>query len=651
MNLRLQKVSLGGLLIAVGIIYGDIGTSPLYTFQTILRNGVPITPDLVLGALSCVFWTLTLQTTFKYVIITLQADNNGEGGVFSLYALVRPYARNLSIPAMLGAATLLADGIITPPISVTSAIEGLGGVRGLERIMVPGHTLVIQIVLLIILLLFTFQRYGTDIVGRSFGPVMVLWFVLLASLGAVQIVHFPAILKGLNPYYGYRLLIDHPRGFWLLGAIFLCTTGAEALYSDLGHCGRRNIQVSWVFVKTALVLNYFGQGAWVLAAHKTDLGAINPFFAIVPSWLLLPSVMLATAATIIASQALISGSFTLISEAIRLGFWPRVAVKHPTDIRGQIYIPSINWLLCGGCFAVVLYFQTSERMTAAYGFSITIAMLMTTLLMAYFLRYVKMYPVWLVTAIVGVFVVVETSFFVANAVKIVNRLAFIVVEVGLFGTMYIWWRGRQISSRYTPLTEVAPFSLALGDLSADTTIPKYATHLIYLTGSTNRGHVEKKILDSIFARQAKRADVYWFVHVEFTDEPLTTAYHVEVLAKDKVIRVDFRLGFRVQPRINFLLRKLVEEMGERQDLTNYSALHRLGESDIRDDFRFVVLEEFLSYENELPWRQEWLMSNYFNLKRMARSNLQAYGLDASDAVVEQVALIISPISQVKLEPF
>lgn len=398
---HIKKVSFAGLLITLGIIFGDIGTSPLYTFQAILKEGGAADAGLVFGAISCVFWTLTLQTTFKYILITLQADNKGEGGIFSLYALVRRYGKKLMFPAIIGAGTLLADGIITPPISVSSAIEGLSGVKGLEHIIVPGNHLVIGLVLGIIVLLFVFQRFGAKIVGGAFGPIMFLWFLMLGFLGMNQIMHYPEIFKALSPVYGIKLLTLHPKGFWLLGAVFLCTTGAEALYSDLGHCGRRNIQVSWIFVKTTLVLNYLGQGAWVLAQGKTKLADdINPFFEIVPHGYLLPAIILATAATIIASQALISGSFTLISEAISLNFWPKVRVKYPTTVRGQIYIPSINWILCVGCILVVLYFQTSEKMTAAYGFSITIAMLMTTILMYYFLRYVKHWPLWLVVIIV-----------------------------------------------------------------------------------------------------------------------------------------------------------------------------------------------------------------------------------------------------------
>ena len=356
MKISLKRASGPGILIALGIIYGDIGTSPLYTLQTILTEGGGINKGLVFGAISCIFWTLTLQTTFKYVIITLQADNHGEGGVFSLYALVRRYGKFLVYPAIIGAGTLLADGIITPPITVTSAIEGLSMVKGFEQHIVPGNTLVIEIVLVIMLLLFLFQRFGTKVVGGAFGPIMFLWFTMLGYAGIRQILLYPGVVAALNPVYGLRLLIEHPHGFWLLGAIFLCTTGAEALYSDLGHCGRHNIYWSWTFVKISLVLNYLGQGAWAMLRHQPDLGGVNPFFAIVPPQFLLVSVIIATVASIIASQALISGSFTLISEAISLGFWPRVKLKYPTDVRGQIYIPSINWILFVGCSLVVLYF-------------------------------------------------------------------------------------------------------------------------------------------------------------------------------------------------------------------------------------------------------------------------------------------------------
>src|ERR1700744_6101808 len=563
MNPHLKKLSAAGLLITLGIIFGDIGTSPLYVFQTLLTEGAKggkIDEGFVLGSISCIFWTLTLQTTFKYIFITLQADNKGEGGIFSLYALVRRYGKWLAIPAIIGAGTLLADGIITPPISVTSAIEGLNNVPALAASFVPGSRLILGIVIGIMLLLFFFQQFGTKVVGSAFGPVMLMWFIMIGALGTLQVMHYPQIFKALSPYYGARLLIDHPKGFWLLGAVFLCTTGAEALYSDLGHCGRKNIQVSWIFVKTTLVLNYLGQGAWVLMQHKDSLGGANPFFAIVPHWFLIPSVFIATAASIIASQALISGSFTLINEAISLNFWPKVTVKFPTDVRGQIYIPSINWILCLGCFLVVLYFRTSESMTAAYGFSITVAMLMTTILMYYFLRYVKHLPIWLVVPILIVFVSVESAFFVANAVKIVKRLFFLVFEVGLIFTMYIWYHARKINNRFLNFIDLGEHLPLLDGLSKDESIPKFSSHLIYLTKANRPHQIEEKILYSIFSHNPKRADVYWFVHIERTDEPYTMEYGVEELVNDKVIRVEFRLGFRVQQRVGLMFRKVVTEM-------------------------------------------------------------------------------------------
>jgi len=643
-----KKITTAGLLITLGIIFGDIGTSPLYTFQTILNEGGKISSELVLGAISCVFWTLTLQTTFKYVLITLQADNRGEGGVFSLFALVRRYGKKLVYPAIIGAGTLLADGIITPPISVTSAIEGLNSVKGLEHIIVPGNNLVVELVLVILLLLFVFQRFGTKVVGGSFGPIMLVWFSMLAILGVSQIIHYPFVLKALSPHYGLELLIRHPKGFWLLGAVFLCTTGAEALYSDLGHCGRRNIQVSWIFVKTALVLNYLGQGAWVLLQQKSDLGGVNPFFAIVPHWFLVPSVFIAMAASIIASQALISGSFTLINEAISLNFWPKVTVKFPTDIRGQIYIPSINWILCTGCFLVVLYFRTSESMTAAYGFSITIAMLMTTILVYHFLRYVKHYSVWTVVPILIVFIIVESSFFVANAVKIVKRLFFLVFEVGLIFTMYIWHHARKINNRFLNFIDLKEYLPLFENLSKDNSIPKFSCHLIYLTKANRPAQIEEKILYSIFSHNPKRADVYWFVHIERTDEPYTMEYGVEELS-DKVIRVEFRLGFRVQPRVGLMFRRVVGEMICNKELDIEHRYPSLKKHNIAENFRYVILEKFLSYDNEFSVREGFILNSYFSMKKLALAEEKAFGLDSSETLVEKLPLLVAPTTKIKLQ--
>lgn len=643
-----KRISIAGLLVALGIIYGDIGTSPLYTFQTILTEGGTINKDLVFGAISCIFWTLTLQTTFKYVIITLQADNHGEGGVFSLYALVRRYGKNLVYPAIIGAGTLLADGIITPPITVTSAIEGLNMVKGMERHIVPGNNLVIEIVLVILLLLFIFQRFGTRVVGAFFGPIMFLWFTTMGVLGVKEILHFPQVFAGLNPVYGVRLLIEHPRGFWLLGAVFLCTTGAEALYSDLGHCGRGNIRVSWIYVKLTLVLNYLGQGAWALLQGKPVLNGINPFFAIVPSSLLLFGVLLATAASIIASQALISGSFTLISEAVSLGFWPRIKTKFPTDIRGQIYIPSINWILFTGCVLVVLYFRTSVAMTAAYGFSITIAMLMTTILMYSFLRYVKHYPFWIVGAIVTVFVVVEGSFFVANAIKLLKRLFFLVFEIGLITTMYVWYNARKITLKLLNYVNLKDYLPMLEHLSKDDSVPKFATNIVYLTKMKSHRLIERRIIDSIFSNPPKKGDLYWLVNFERADNPYTMEYDVEEIIKNKVIRVDFRLGFRIQPRFSIMLRHVIDKMVKNKELVIPRRFPTVQKDGV-GDFKFIILERFLSYDNEFTGKEKFILNNYFNMLRWARSDSEAYGIDVDQAVFEKVPLVVAPVTNIHLK--
>jgi KUP system potassium uptake protein len=652
MQSHIKQLSFAGAIITLGIIFGDIGTSPLYVFQTLLVEGGKINQDLVLGSISCIFWTLTLQTTFKYIFITLQADNHGEGGIFSLYALVRRYGKWLAIPAIIGAGTLLADGIITPPISVTSAIEGLSNVPALAASFVPGSKLILGIVIGIMLLLFFFQQFGTKVVGSAFGPVMLLWFLMIGILGAIQFAHNPGIIKAFNPYYGIRLLVVHPRAIYLLGAVFLCTTGAEALYSDLGHCGRKNIQVSWIFVKVALLLNYLGQGAWVLMQPAgKDFTNINPFYQLVPNphLLMIPCVALATMATIIASQALISGSFTLISEAVSMNFWPRITIKYPSNIRGQIYIPSINWILCFGCIAVLLYFKTVEHMTAAYGFSITIAMLMTTILMSYFMRFVKHWPLWIVVSILCVFLTVEFSFFIANVIKLLSRLFFVLFEIGLVFTMYIWFKARKINNRFLhfiDLKDQVPLLLAL---SADQTVSKYSTHLIYLTKANNAKQIEEKILYSIMSRKPKRADTYWFIHIETTNEPYTMEYSVDQIEPGKIIRVEFRLGFRIQPRVNVLYRKVIEDMVARKEIDITSHYESLNKFKVVADFRFVIMEKFLSYNNLFGVKDGFILNSYFAIKKLALSEAKAFGLDTSETYVEKIPMIVKPATNFVLK--
>ncbi|MBS1942232.1 MAG: KUP/HAK/KT family potassium transporter, partial [Bacteroidetes bacterium] len=451
-----QPLTWAGMVMTLGIVFGDIGTSPLYVFRAIVGATGPITEELVLGGLSCIFWTLTILTTFKYVLILLRADNRGEGGVFSLYALVRRYGKWLWLPTIIGAATLLADSIMTPSISVASAVEGLSGVKAFAGIIEPGNTQTVTVVVIIISLLFFFQRFGTQVVGFSFGPIMLVWFTMLILLGVPQILHNPHVLASINPIYGWRLLTQHPGGFWLLGAVFLCTTGAEGLYNDLGHCGRKNISTTWVFVKTALVCNYMGQGAWLLKHQGMDLGDMNPFFELMPPWFRFVGVGIATLAAIVACQALISGSFTLINEAITLNFWPRIRVKFPTEVRGQIYIPGVNWLLWAGCMGVMAYFRSSDNMETAYGFFILVAMLMTTVLLFGYLRFVRHWHLWMVLPLIGLFFTVELANLVANAVKILHYPLLLVGVVLVLGVMFIWFRARKIVNsfiQFVPLTD------------------------------------------------------------------------------------------------------------------------------------------------------------------------------------------------------
>jgi KUP system potassium uptake protein len=648
MHPNIKKVTAAGLLITLGIIFGDIGTSPLYVFSAIIGDR-PITQELVYGGISCVFWTLTLQTTFKYILLTLQADNKGEGGIFSLYALVWRYRHWLYFPAILGAATLLADGIITPPISVASAIEGLNGVHGLENIIVPGNSLTIGIVIGIITLLFFFQQFGTKIIGSAFGPIMFIWFGMIMFLGVIQILHFPNIMAALNPYYALNLLIRYPRGFWLLGAVFLCTTGAEALYSDLGHCGKKNIQVSWIFVKIALVANYFGQAAWLLNSGKTTLGTLNPFYEIVPHWFLLSAIIIATMATIIASQALISGSFTLISEAVSMNFWPRITIKYPTDIRGQIYIPSINWILYAGCVGMMLYFKDSSSMVVAYGFSITVAMIMTTTLMFYYMKFVKKWHPIIIALILCIFISVESSFCIANVVKLAARWKFLIFEISLVYVMYIWFKARKITNQFLQFENITSFVPALTNLSTNPLEPKYATHLVYLTKANNKKSIETRILESILSKRPKRADVYWLIHIERADDPYTMEYAIEEIEHDRIIRVEFKLGFRIQPRVNLLFRRVLQDMLDHHELDAGCGQSGFNKHNITADIRYVMIQRFLSVENEFSLKEGFILKSYFWLSRLGLSDKKAFGLDLSDTKIEKIPLVVTPIHTIPLK--
>ncbi|MHA8072102.1 KUP/HAK/KT family potassium transporter [Aquirufa ecclesiirivi] len=637
-----KKVTATSLLVALGIIYGDIGTSPLYVFKAIIGER-PIEETLVYGGISCVFWTLVFQTSVKYIWLTLQADNQGEGGIFSLYALVRQHGKNLVIPTILGATTLLADGIITPPISVASAVEGLVMVPGFESIPT------VPIVIVILSVLFFVQRFGTQKVGGTFGPIMVIWFSMLFILGISQVLQHPTVLHALNPFYAYQLLTQYPQGFWLLGAVFLATTGAEALYSDLGHCGVKNIRITWAFVKTCLITNYLGQAAWILHQGQQVLNGRNPFYELMPSWFLLGGVGIATMATIIASQALISGSFTMINEAVNLNFWPRVTVRQPTELKGQIFIPSVNSILWVGCILMILYFQSSSHMEAAYGFSITVAMMMTTYLLSYFLLYKLHWKRVYVYAIMALFTMIELSFFIANVAKIKERWMFLFFELFIFLTMYIWYYARKINNRFTKFIDLGKYVQQIKDLSEDELIPKFSTHLIYMTKANNRQDIEDKIIKSIFSKRPKRADVYWFLHIDRTEEPYTLSYSVHELVDDKVIKINLNIGFRIQPKTEFYFKKIVQDLVKNKELNLHIRPDGSTKYNAEPDFKFVIIEKFLSVENEFTLKEGLLLNSYFKLKRMGQRDEQAFGLDKSDVEIEYVPLVYQSMEQMELK--
>ncbi len=638
-HLDLQKLTFAGFLVSIGIVFGDIGTSPLYTYTAIIGDQT-ISELLALGGVSAIFWTLTFQTTLKYVFITLRADNKGEGGIFSLYTLIRKYKRWLLFPAIAGGSFLLADSIITPPISVSSAMEGL-------KPSFPDIP-IMPLVIGIIVLLFIIQRKGTSFLGKMFGPVMMIWFTMIAILGLGELIGNLSVFKALNPYYAYKLLSEHPGGFWLLGGVFLCTTGAEALYSDLGHCGRKNIQISWLYVKICLILCYFGQAAWLLDHVGTTLTNVSPFFGLVPSWFIFPAIAIATLATIIASQALISGSFTLVAEAIRLNLWPKLRVVFPSDEKGQIYIPVINWLLMFGCIAVVLLFKESKNMEAAFGLSVTLTMLMTTILLGFYLLTKKVNKVF-VYMLLLVFLTIEGAFLIANLKKFMHG-GWVTLFLGIliFIIMYIWYRAGEIRKKLQNFVPLDPYIPILKELSEDEKIPKYATNLVYLTSSNNSNQIEERSIHSILYKQPKRADVYWFVHINVVDEPYKMTYKTDIIAKEDIVWITFNLGFRVQPRINLLFRKVVEELVRTKEVNINSRYSSLDKHNISGDFKFVVMQRFLSFENELSFTNDFILRAYFLLKKISLPDEKEYGLDYSNVVIEKSPLILSSPKNINL---
>lgn len=627
----LNKVTFAGLLITIGIVFGDIGTSPLYVVKAIISGAEHFDKLLVYGALSCVFWTLTLQTTVKYVIITLRADNHGEGGIFALFALMKKKTIWAAVLTMIGGSALLADGVITPSITVTSSIEGL-------RLINPKIP-VLPVVLSIITALFFVQQFGSKFIGKSFGPIMVVWFAMLSTLGFVQLITYPEILNALNPVYVYDFLTQYPKGFILLGAVFLCTTGAEALYSDMGHCGIKNIRISWIFVKISLLLNYFGQGAWLML-HPEPVHDLNPFYSIMPDWFLFPGILISTAAAVIASQALITGSYTLISEAVSLNFWPKIKVLHPTTIKGQVYIPFVNWLLWVSVCFVVMFFQESSNMEAAYGLSITITMIMTSMLLIYFLHQRNVTLPFLILFIV-VFSAIEGSFLVANLHKFSNGGWFSIALAFVFLLIMLgWFFGRRIKNRHISFSNVNKYLHLFEDLSRDKSIPQIATNLVYIIKANELYQIESKIMYSIFNKQPKRAQTYWLLHVDTVDEPDTFSYEVNQFIPGILIRVDFHLGFKIEPRINLYFKEVLKDLVASGEIKLTSSYESLKKHHFPSDFLFVNLDRVMTQDYKLsPW-ETMIMGLHAFTRLFSVNDVKAFGLDTSCVIEEKVPISV-----------
>jgi len=636
-----HHLSVGGVLIALGIIYGDIGTSPIYTLKFIVGTE-KITEDLVLGGVSCIVWTLTIITSIKYIFLALNADNKGEGGIFALYALVRKYKVKWVIyPAVIGCCTLIADGFITPAISVSSAVEGL-------KLLYPSIPTT-GIVIVILICLFLFQQFGSAVVGKTFGPIMAVWFIMLAVLGTSWIIQHPDVLRAFNPYYAFKLLTQHERGFWLLSAVFLCTTGAEALYSDLGHCGKSNIRISWGFVKTCLLLNYFGQSAWLLSVQGTELGDQVPFFAIMPEWFLLIGVLVATLATIIASQALISGTFSLVNEAVKLKLWPATQILYPSASRGQMYIPMLNWILMVGSIMVIVIFKESSAMEGAYGLAITVNMLMTTSLLVFYFRTAKKSATISVSLAI-VFFSIEGMFLASNLSKFEHGGWFtFLIALVFFTMMFVLHKVRRLRQQHIEFVDLRQYEAALRDLQNDESITKESSHLVYLATADSRRFIDANIIYSIFRKRPKRADVYWFVHVETVDSPYTAKYSVDTVIPRKCFFVRIKLGFKMAPRVNLYFTRILKDMADENEidlLSPYDSLNRFG---MRADFKFIILHSWASADSSLTSFDRIMIAGYRWIKSISLPVDEQFGLETANVEVERVPIQLGEVPKVHIK--
>ena len=663
---NIDTFKVGGALVAMGVVYGDIGTSPLYVMKAIIEgNGglANVSTEFILGAVSLVFWTLTLLTTVKYVMIALNADNHGEGGIFSLYTLVKKSGKYLLFPAMIGGAALLADGMLTPAVTVTTAIEGLRGIPSFYEVFGEDQNVIVIITMIIILFLFMIQRLGTQKVGTAFGPIMLGWFTFIGVMGLINFTHDWTVLRALNPYYAFHVLVsdENKMGIFILGSVFLATTGAEALYSDLGHAGRKNIRVSWPYIKVCLALNYFGQAAWIISVKDDptyqNIELLNPFFRMMPDALTVVGVLFATLAAIIASQSLISGSYTLVSEAIKLRLLPRLKIVYPTDQKGQLYIPAVNTILMLGCLGVVLGFRTSAKMESAYGLAITLTMLMTTFLLLFYLLQ-RGLPKVLAYGIFIFFALIESIFFISSATKFMHGgYVAVIMALLILSIMLIWHRGNVIQEREYDRVSLYDYKDQLENLSKDPTIPQYQTNIVFLTSKIKGHEVGQEIMYSILDKKPKRAKVYWFVNVFVTDEPYTKEYYVDMMDTDYIVNVQLRLGFRVNQEVNVYVRQIVQDLMAEGKLPKQPQKYTIMEGREVGDFAFVLIREELTRVTSLSTIDTLVMQIKLAIKKIAFDPARWFGLEYSDVIVEHVPLVIGErknrtrLKQIQVEDF
>lgn len=654
---KMKKVTAGGLLVAMGVVYGDIGTSPLYVMKALVEdNGGlrTLTPDFILGSVSLVFWTLTLLTTIKYVLIALNADNHGEGGIFSLYTLVRKNSRYLIIPAIIGGAALLADGVLTPAVTVTTAIEGLRGIPVFFDRFGNDQSIIVGITLAILLVLFALQRFGTEFVGKAFGPIMLGWFTFLGIVGVMNFAGDLSVIRALDPRYAINLLFspDNSAGLFILGNIFLATTGAEALYSDLGHVGKKNIYASWPYIKICLMLNYFGQAAWLLQVYQNptyqEIENLNPFFQALPQGWTVFGVSFATLAAIIASQALLSGSFTLVSEAIKLKLLPRMQIIYPGASIGQMYIPALNTLLWIACSGVVLFFRTSTHMEAAYGLAITVTMLMTTVLLYFYLHQNKKTR-FLAPFITLFFAAIEGIFFISSATKFFHGgYVAILLACLIIGVMLIWEWGNRIQENAAEEVALSTYIPQLKQLREDDSLPLSQTNVVFMVPKLQDDQIGQQFIYSILDKRPKRAKVYWFVNVEVTDEPYTKKYEVSMADTDFIVKLKLYLGFRVPQEVNLYIRQIIQELMKDGRLPLQPQRYSLTPGRNVGDFQFVMIEEELSNATALSKWQKQVMQTKLFIKRHTISPERWFGLEYSDVVHETVPLVIGQMKESSL---